>query len=117
MDSIYASPEDFHQMKQRDKIRGLHLLEYFVNKCHQLGVIELGYCSEKTTDFHMLFRLQLEAVTSLVYNGLCIYFVSQIKCEAWIRHGDPKEVICSEVKRVQPDLLVVGSRGLGPFQR
>ncbi|XP_039791144.1 universal stress protein A-like protein [Panicum virgatum] len=77
MDSIYASPADFHQMKQRDKIRGLHLLEYFVNQCHQLG----------------------------------------IKCEAWIRHGDPKEVICSEVKRVQPDLLVVGSRGLGPFQR
>jgi len=77
MDSIYVSPADFHQMKQRDKIRGLHLLEYFVNKCHQLG----------------------------------------IKCEAWIRHGDPKEVICSEVKRVQPDLLVVGSRGLGPFQR
>ncbi|RLM79719.1 universal stress protein A-like protein [Panicum miliaceum] len=100
MDSIYASPADFDQMKQRDKIRGLHLLEYFVNQCHQLG-----------------FRLQLEAVASLVYDGLCIYFVSQIKCEAWIRHGDPKEVICSEVKRVQPDLLVVGSRGLGPFQR
>jgi len=51
MDSIYASPEDFHQMKQRDKIRGLHLLEYFVNKCHQLGVIELGYCSEKLLIF------------------------------------------------------------------
>ncbi|KAG8059683.1 hypothetical protein GUJ93_ZPchr0002g24853 [Zizania palustris] len=77
MDSIYASPADFQKMKQRDKIRGLHLLEYFVNQCHQL----------------------------------------EIKCEAWIKHGDPKEVICSEVKRVQPDLLVVGSRGLGPFQR
>ncbi|KAL5206979.1 hypothetical protein ABZP36_031414 [Zizania latifolia] len=76
MDSIYASPADFQKMKQRDKIRGLHLLEYFVNQCHQL----------------------------------------EIKCEAWIKHGDPKEVICSEVKRVQPDLLVVGSRGLGPFQ-
>jgi hypothetical protein len=44
MDSIYASPEDFHQMKQRDRIRGLHLLEYFVNQCHQLGVIKLCYC-------------------------------------------------------------------------
>ena len=41
----------------------------------------------------------------------------QIKCEAWTKQGDPKEVICHEVKRVQPDLLVVGSRGLGPFQR
>ncbi|KAG1342773.1 universal stress protein A-like protein [Cocos nucifera] len=77
MDSIYASPEDFQSMRQRDRIRGLHLLEYFVGRCHELG----------------------------------------IRCEAWIKKGDPKEVLCSEVKRVHPDILVVGSRGLGPFQR
>ncbi|KAI9176724.1 hypothetical protein LWI28_006408 [Acer negundo] len=77
MDSIFASPEDFKSVKQRDRIRGLHLLEYFVNRCHEIGVA----------------------------------------CEAWIKKGDPKEVICREVQRVQPDLLVVGSRGLGPFQR
>ncbi|KAJ8631157.1 hypothetical protein MRB53_024480 [Persea americana] len=77
VDSIFASPEDFREMKLRDKIRGLHLLEYFVGRCHQIGV----------------------------------------PCEAWIKKGDPKEVICNEVKRAQPDLLVVGSRGLGPFQR
>ncbi|KAL3526413.1 hypothetical protein ACH5RR_011069 [Cinchona calisaya] len=77
MDSIFASPEDFSSMNRRDKIRGLHLLEYFVNRCHEVGVA----------------------------------------CEAWIKKGDPKEVICHEVKRLQPDLLVLGSRGLGPFQR
>ncbi|KAJ9152665.1 hypothetical protein P3X46_026209 [Hevea brasiliensis] len=77
MDSIYASPEDFKSMKQRDRVRGLHLLEYFVNRCNQIGVA----------------------------------------CEAWIKSGDPKEVICHEVKRVVPDFLVVGCRGLGPFQR
>nr|QLI56439.1 universal stress protein [Coriandrum sativum] len=77
VDSIYASPEDFRRVKRRDKIRGHDLLEYFVKRCHEIGVA----------------------------------------CEAWIKRGDPKEVICHEVKRVQPDLLVVGSRGLGPFQR
>ncbi|KAF7135649.1 hypothetical protein RHSIM_Rhsim08G0053600 [Rhododendron simsii] len=77
MDSIYASPDDFKKLNHRNKIRGLHLLEYFVNRCHEIGV----------------------------------------PCEAWIKKGDPKEVICHEVNRVQPDLLVVGSRGLGPFQR
>lgn len=41
----------------------------------------------------------------------------QIECEAWIRKGDPQDTICHEVKRIQPDLLVVGCRGLGPFQR
>nr|XP_043614232.1 universal stress protein A-like protein isoform X1 [Erigeron canadensis] len=50
------------------------------------------------------------------------YFVKRshdigVACEAWIKKGDPKEVICHEVKRVKPDLLVVGNRGLGPFQR
>ncbi|KAG9130130.1 hypothetical protein Leryth_019947 [Lithospermum erythrorhizon] len=76
-DSIYASPDDFKTAKQRDKIRGIHLLEYFVKRCHQIGVA----------------------------------------CESWIRKGDPKEVICHEVSRLKPDLLVVGNRGLGPFQR
>ncbi|OAY64103.1 Universal stress protein A-like protein, partial [Ananas comosus] len=74
---IYASPDDFKRINHRDKIRGLHLLEYFVNRCHQIG----------------------------------------LNCEAWIKRGDPKEVICSEVKRVHPDMLVLGCRGLGPFQR
>ncbi|CAA6665559.1 unnamed protein product [Spirodela intermedia] len=77
MDSIYASPDDFKRMSEREKTRGLHLLEFFVERCNQIG----------------------------------------LPCEAWVKKGDPKEVICSEVKRVQPDLLVVGCRGLGPFQR
>lgn len=38
MDSIYASPDDFKSMKRREKARGLHLLEYFVNRCHDIGV-------------------------------------------------------------------------------
>ncbi|KAL5540615.1 hypothetical protein UlMin_043190 [Ulmus minor] len=77
VDSIYASPEDFKSMKKRDRANGVHLLEYFVNKSHEIG----------------------------------------IACEAWIKRGDPKEVICHEVTRIKPDFLVVGSRGLGPFQR
>ncbi|KAG8384834.1 hypothetical protein BUALT_Bualt04G0159500 [Buddleja alternifolia] len=77
MDSMFASPDDFKSMKHRDKIRGLHLLEYFVNQCHKIGVA----------------------------------------CEAWVKKGDPKEIICYEVNRVHPDFLVVGSRGLGPFQK
>ncbi|GMP30318.1 hypothetical protein CsSME_00005035 [Camellia sinensis var. sinensis] len=39
MDSIYASPDDFKRMDRRDRIRGLHLLEFFVNRCHELGVL------------------------------------------------------------------------------
>jgi len=42
---------------------------------------------------------------------------AQIECEGWIKKGDPKEVICQEVKRKKPDLLVLGCRGLGTLQR
>eukprot|EP00252_Welwitschia_mirabilis_P016047 TRINITY_DN35503_c0_g1_i1.p1 TRINITY_DN35503_c0_g1~~TRINITY_DN35503_c0_g1_i1.p1 ORF type:complete len:213 (-),score=28.78 TRINITY_DN35503_c0_g1_i1:175-813(-) len=77
VDSIFATPEDFENIKHRERISGFHLLEYFVKCCYEEGV----------------------------------------QCEAWIREGDPKEVICHEVKRVCPDILVVGSRGLGSVQR
>lgn len=77
MDSLYASPDDFKDLKHREKIRGLHLLEIFIRRCHEIGV----------------------------------------PCEGWIRKGDPKEAICREVKKIHPDILIVGSRGLGPVQR
>lgn len=35
VDSIYASPDDF---KESNKSKGLHLLEFFVKKCHEIGV-------------------------------------------------------------------------------
>ncbi|KAI3872547.1 hypothetical protein MKX03_012246 [Papaver bracteatum] len=73
MDNIFASPADFQALKSRDRKRWLHLLEHFVERCHQIG--------------------------------------------AWIKSGDAKEVICNEVRRVRPDLLVVGCHGLGPFHR
>jgi hypothetical protein len=41
----------------------------------------------------------------------------QVDCEAWLSKGDPKLVICKEAKERQPDLLVLGSRGLGTLQR
>ncbi|XP_057869744.1 universal stress protein A-like protein isoform X1 [Cryptomeria japonica] len=77
MDSIYASPDDFKDVNDRDRIRGIHLLEYFVKHCNEIGV----------------------------------------PCEARVKKGDAKEVICREVQNLHPDILVVGSRGLGPVQR
>lgn len=45
MDSIYASPEDFKNLMNRDRAKGLHLLEYFVTRCHEIGV-RLYICFE-----------------------------------------------------------------------
>ena len=39
VDSIFASPDDFKELKKRDNARGLYLLEYFVTRCHEIGVM------------------------------------------------------------------------------
>ncbi|KAK6155199.1 hypothetical protein DH2020_009447 [Rehmannia glutinosa] len=40
-----------------------------------------------------------------------------VPCEAWLKKGDPKKIICLEAKRVKPDFLVVGRRGLSFLQK
>ncbi|KAF6157397.1 hypothetical protein GIB67_004335 [Kingdonia uniflora] len=49
------------------------------------------------------------------------YFVGRcqhmgVPCEAWIKRGKPEEVILLEVRRIRPDILVLGWRGLRPFE-
>lgn len=39
MDSIYASPEDFKSLRSRNRARGFGLLEFFVTRCHEIGVM------------------------------------------------------------------------------
>lgn len=34
-----------------------------------------------------------------------------------VQHGDAREVICNAVKKYNPDMLVLGSRGLGRLKR
>ncbi|GLJ16812.1 hypothetical protein SUGI_0289660 [Cryptomeria japonica] len=77
VDSIFACPDDFKDLKNREKIKGIHLLEYFVKRCNEIG----------------------------------------LACEAWIKRGNPNEVICNEVKRLHPDILVVGSRVLNQLEK
>ncbi|KAJ4978255.1 hypothetical protein NE237_009035 [Protea cynaroides] len=41
----------------------------------------------------------------------------QVKTEAMIANGEPKEMICQAAEQIHPTLLVVGSRGLGMIKR
>ncbi|MFY2203351.1 universal stress protein [Escherichia coli] len=40
-----------------------------------------------------------------------------VKVEARVANGDPKEVICETVEKVGADTLVMGTHGYGPLQR
>lgn len=37
--------------------------------------------------------------------------------KSMVMEGEPKEMICQAVEQVHPDLLLVGSRGLGKLKR
>lgn len=77
MDSLYATNDDFNEMKHGERARGIHLLQHFVSLCNEI----------------------------------------KLPCKAWIKKGDTREVICKEVARVHPVMLVVGSRGLKAVHR
>jgi len=65
VDSIYASPEDFRDMRQSNKAKGLHLLEFFVNKCHEIGVNTLS-----------LFLAQIKLSSSVSINFFILYLIA-----------------------------------------
>lgn len=69
MDSIYASPDDFKKLNHKNKIKGLHLLEYFVNRCHEIGVLKNSLkCSVYVTRSHTLGGVTV----CLNYNALLV---------------------------------------------
>jgi len=41
----------------------------------------------------------------------------QVKAESVILNGDPREMICQAIEKMQVDLLIMGSRGLGKLKR
>lgn len=65
MDSIYASPEDFKNMKHRDRARALHLLEYFVTRCHEIGVL-MYFCFGSVCVLHQFW----------ISEGVCVFYVT-----------------------------------------
>ena len=68
MDSIYTSPEDFNRMKHRDRIRGIHLPEYFVNRCHEIGVIVLcGLHALASLSTFVLFMCLVKLVSKVLF--------------------------------------------------
>lgn len=44
-------------------------------------------------------------------------YLFQIKAETLILQGDPKDKICQAAEELHVDLVVLGSRGLGPIKR
>jgi len=41
----------------------------------------------------------------------------QVKAESVILNGDAREMICQATEKMQVDLLIMGSRGLGKLKR
>lgn len=46
-----------------------------------------------------------------------IWYVLQIRVERRVEGGDPRDVICQTVERLNADILVMGSHGYGLIKR
>ncbi|XP_028777575.1 universal stress protein A-like protein [Neltuma alba] len=62
-------------------------------------------------------RAQEEASGAILCRALQMCKDKLVKAETMILRGDPREMICHAAEQVHADLLVVGSRGLGPVSR
>ncbi|XP_078429697.1 universal stress protein A-like protein isoform X2 [Wolffia australiana] len=48
---------------------------------------------------------------------LCSEKHVSVRLKSMVLEGDPKEMICQAAEQVHPDLLLIGSRGLGKIKR
>lgn len=105
MDSIFASPEDFKGMKNRDKIRGLHLLEYFVNRCHEIGVSGFPWMNLGMKNLYLSYYLVFELywLRNALFKVCCLQNLSGTNtlkftachfiCRFLVKHGQRKVIL------------------------
>ena len=64
-----------------------------------------------------LERKILDAGQALLQKAQDTCQAVQVECRTRIETGQPRDVICHVAKEEAPDLLVIGSRGLGSVER
>jgi nucleotide-binding universal stress UspA family protein len=93
------------------------LLILHVQVLDEDGLEELDSVYASPSDFQHLRQMERTKGKALIQTFVQQCHDAKIVCEGWIKKGDPKLVICEEVKKKNPDLLILGSRGLGTLQR
>ncbi|CAM6084575.1 unnamed protein product [Calypogeia fissa] len=81
------------------------------------GVDEVDSIYATSADFSEAKRKDIKKCFHLLEVFVKKCKEAEVPVEAWVKVGDPKDVICSEVLRVKADMLILGSRGLGTLQR
>ncbi|XP_028777556.1 universal stress protein PHOS34 isoform X2 [Neltuma alba] len=62
-------------------------------------------------------KAQEEISARIISKALQMCKDKLVRAESVIMNGDPREMICQAAEKMQVDLLVMGSRGLGTFKR
>ncbi|GAB2263918.1 hypothetical protein Droror1_Dr00026052 [Drosera rotundifolia] len=62
-------------------------------------------------------KSQAENTASIFSRALKMCEARHVRAETVILEGDPKDMICEAVEKMQMDMLVVGSRGRGQIKR
>ncbi|XP_043702308.1 universal stress protein A-like protein [Telopea speciosissima] len=108
-----AAETELTQNQEHGIVILLHVQQPFQNY-----IVPVGPIIHATPSMLMSVRKAQEQNSAvLMARALKLCKERQVRAEAMILDGEPKEMICEAAEQIQPTILVVGSRGLGKIKR
>ncbi|MDX1596932.1 MAG: universal stress protein [Nitrosopumilaceae archaeon] len=117
---------DSSNKSQKALIKAIAIAEKFDSSLTILMVIEEGivdfwsdteFSSENKNQIKLKKDSQIYQQAKKIMNDFKKRIPSKVKCKTEILTGDPARVIINYSKRKKPDIIVIGSRGLGGFSK
>jgi nucleotide-binding universal stress UspA family protein len=118
---------DNSKQSQKALSRAISVAEKFDSKLSILMVVEESKVNfwddtefkvdAKRSQIHLKKESKIYQQAEKILNDLAKRVPSQINCVTEILTGDPAKVIVNYSKRKKPDVIIIGSRGLGGFSK
>ncbi len=118
---------DNSKQSQKALSRAISVAEKFDSKLSILMVVEESKVNfwddtefkvdAKSSQIHLKKESKIYQQAEKILNDLAKRVPSQINCVTEILTGDPAKVIVNYSKKKKPDVIIMGSRGLGGFSK
>lgn len=118
---------DNSKQSQKALSRAISVAEKFNSKLSILMVVEESLVNfwddtefkvgTENSQIHLKKESTIYQQAEKILNDLAKRVPSQINCVTEILTGDPAKVIVNYSKKKKPDVIIIGSRGLGGFSK
>jgi nucleotide-binding universal stress UspA family protein len=96
-------------------LKGRHFILAHVNRYIDFDRPEMSYASRESLD---TYNQEMEKASQLLLEEAQAFCVqNNISCETVALSGDPAEELIKQATELNPDMLVLGSRGLNPAKK